>query len=60
MTQEYKIVNLDSKSEVFFFAHSFKSAYQHAIDYINRNQSKCRMELFRVNNGVGNRWIKVN
>lgn len=46
--QEYKIVNQKDDSEVFFFAHSFKSALQHAEAYIERNSGKFPMKLYHA------------
>lgn len=58
MDQEYKVVNLSNKSECFFYAHSFKSAYRWALDYITRNKNDTCI-LYRVNNRIGERWLRV-
>lgn len=55
--QEYKITT--ELGDVFFFEHSMQSAYYHADKYIDRNKGKLTMNLYRVNNGVGNRWVFI-
>lgn len=58
--QEVKIT-YDNKGEVFFFAHSFKTAMEHANDYINRNRGKIAMNVYILNErNVGERWILFN
>lgn len=59
MYQEYKVVNPDTGSEWFFFAHSFKTAYGHAKDFIARNKNNVNYKLFRINESVGSRWLPV-
>lgn len=54
--QEVKIEY--NKEKVFFFAHSFKSAYEHANDFVERNQGKFEMKLFLLNSSnFGEKWI---
>lgn len=55
--QEYKIVKQSTNSEWFFFAHSFKTARQHAEEFLKRNGKK-GYTLYRVNEQIGDRWIK--
>ena len=43
--QEYRIV-CDNGDETFFFKYNFKTAYQHAKAYIDRNKSKIGMKLY--------------
>ena len=59
--QQYKVVNKKDGSEVFFFDHSLKTAYQHMMEYVKRNKDKVDMELFAVNNtDIGPKWKKMN
>lgn len=44
--QEVKITNLNNETDVFFFKHSFKTALQHAEDYIKRNKNKFPMIVY--------------
>ena len=60
MRQEYKVVDLVKGSEWFFFADSFKSAYQHAKVFLTRNAGSSKYQLYRVNDGVGARWLPVH
>jgi len=46
MLQEVKVCNTYSKTEVFFFKHTFKSAMDHAQTYIDRNKTLFPMELY--------------
>ena len=57
MTQIQKYMVRNSNGfEIYFFDHSFKTARQHAEDYIKRNKEG---ELYRANySSYGNRWIK--
>lgn len=56
MKQEFKI-EYNGKA-VFFFAHNFKTARQHANEYIERNKGKFEMKLFRLNSSsFGGKWI---
>jgi hypothetical protein len=56
--QEVKIEY--NKGEVFFFKHSFKTALQHAEDYIERNRGKFDMKLFVLNQrNFGEKWILI-
>ena len=57
-TQEYKIINNLTKMEVFFFEHSLKTAYVHALDYIKRNADQS-LTLYRLNRNIGAKWLKV-
>ncbi|KJD43309.1 hypothetical protein [Paenibacillus terrae] len=45
--QEVKIEYNNNK--VFFFKHSFKTALEHANDFIERNKGKFEMKLFILN-----------
>ena len=45
MAQDFKISYLDS--EVFFTAHSFKSAQCHAQEFMDRNAGKFPMRLYQ-------------
>lgn len=60
MYQEYKVLNTNTGNECFFFAHSFKTAYGHAKDFIALNKSNGNYKLFRINENIGNRWLPVN
>jgi hypothetical protein len=43
--------------EFFFFAHSFKSALQHAEDFVERNKGTHEMKLYTLNeSSFGERW----
>lgn len=54
--QEVKIEYNNEK--VFFFEHSFKTALQHANDFIERNKGKFEMKLFVLNkSNIGEKWI---
>ena len=54
--QEIKI-EYDNK-EVFFFKHSFKTALQHAKEFVKRNKGKFEMKLFVLNeSNIGEKWI---
>lgn len=45
-------------NEFFFFKHSFKSAWEHANDFVERNKGKFEMKLFLLNeSSFGERWI---
>lgn len=47
-------------NEVFFFNHSFKTAMQHALDFIERNKDKFIMKLYILNeSSFGEKWIFV-
>lgn len=56
--QEAKIEYNNQK--VFFFAHSFKTALEHANDFVERNKGKFEMKLFVLNeSNFGEKWIKI-
>lgn len=56
--QEVKIEY--NQKEVFFFQHSFKTALEHANDFIQRNKGKFEMKLFMLNaSNFGERWIFI-
>jgi len=59
MKQEYKITGASGES-VYFFAHSLKTAHEHAQDYMKRNAHKSGLTLYRVNDQAipAARWIK--
>lgn len=46
--QEYAVLNKKTGEKVFFFKHSFKSALQHAEEYMKRNEGKFPMELIQL------------
>lgn len=44
-------------NEFFFFRHSFKSAFEHASDFVERNKGKFPMKVYFVNNSpFGEKW----
>lgn len=44
-------------SEVFFFDHDFKTGYEHAEEFIERNKGKLEMKLYWINNlPFGDKW----
>lgn len=44
--------------EVFFFAHSFKTALEHANDFVERNKGKFKMKVFLLNtSNFGEKWL---
>lgn len=54
--QEVKIEYNDQ--ELFFFAHTFKSALDHANDFVKRNKGKFKMKVFLLNtSSFGEKWI---
>lgn len=54
--QEVKIEYDGTK--VFFFQHSFKTALEHANDFIERNKGKFEMKLFLLNkSNFGEKWL---
>ena len=54
--QEVKIECNNNK--FFFFAHTFKTAIDHANDFIERNKGKFEMKLFLLNrSNFGEKWI---
>lgn len=54
--QEVKIEY--NQEKVFFFQHSFKSALEHANDFVKRNKGKFKMKLFVLNrSNFGEKWI---
>jgi hypothetical protein len=63
MLQEVKIVT--EGKEFFFFQHSFKSALDHAKEYIKRNSHKVidlyvlnpSPYLFKRKDGTTNKWL---
>ena len=59
---EYNNNNNNNNNEIFFFKHSFKTALEHANDFIERNKGKFEMKLFILNgSNYGQQWklIKV-
>ena len=45
-------------TEFFFFQHSFKTAMEHAKDFIERNRGKFNMKLFVLNpSNYGEQWL---
>lgn len=45
-------------NDVFFFEHTFKSAYEHARDFIERNKDQFEMKVFLLNTSCfGEKWI---
>lgn len=45
-------------NEVFFFEHMFKSAYEHAREFIERNRGQFEMKLFVLNTRpFGEKWL---
>lgn len=43
--------------EVFFFAHGFKTAREHAEEFIERNRGRFQMKLYMLNRGYfGPTW----
>lgn len=45
-------------NEVFFFQHSFKSALEHAMEFVERNKGKFEMKVFFLNeSSFGDRWF---
>lgn len=55
--QEVKIeyTHNNDPVEVFFFKHSFKSAFEHAQEFVERNKGKFPMKVFVLNeNYIGN------
>lgn len=45
-------------NEVFFFQYDFKSALQHANEFIERNKGKFEMKLFILNrSNFGPQWL---
>lgn len=45
-------------NEVFFFQYDFKSAMQHAQEFIERNKGKFEMKLFILNtSNFGPQWL---
>lgn len=56
--QEVKIEY--NKEKVFFFKYDFKSALQHANDFIKRNKGKFEMKLFLLNkSNFGEKWTLI-
>ena len=54
--QEIKIEYNDNK--VFFFAHSLKTASDHAEDFIKRNIGKFEMKVYTLNtSNHGEKWL---
>lgn len=54
--QEIKIEY--NKEAVFFFGHGFKTALEHANDFVKRNKGKFEMKLFILNKSpFGEKWI---
>ena len=46
------------KGEVFFSDYNFKTAFEHANEYIQRNKDKINMNVFYLNNSnFGPQWI---
>ncbi|CCC86368.1 hypothetical protein PPM_p0218 (plasmid) [Paenibacillus polymyxa M1] len=46
-----------NNNEFFFFQHSFKTALEHANDFIARNKGKFEMKLFILNgSNYGQQW----
>lgn len=46
-----------NNTAVFFFQHSFKTALEHANDFIERNKGKFEMKLFTLNkSSFGGQW----
>lgn len=47
-----------NSEEVFFFEHGFKTAYEHANDFVKRNKGKFKMKLFLLNvSSYGEKWL---
>jgi len=44
--QEYKVVNTEDNTEVFFSPYDFKKAFWHANYYVNNNLNKFPMSLY--------------
>lgn len=45
----------------FFFAHSFKTAMDHANEFVKRNKGKFEMKLFVLNeSNFGEKWLLNN
>ncbi len=60
--QEAKIRynNRGKEREVFFFAHNFKTALEHANDFVKRNKGKFEMKLFVLNeSNFGEKWAQI-
>jgi len=56
MIQKVKIAY--ENAEVFFFDHSFKTAHQHADDFVKRNKGKFAMRMFNLNTSdFGEQWL---
>lgn len=59
--QKYAIgIKGNEKPDCFFFDHSFKTAYQHALAFLKRNKGKRDYVLYRRNDGIGERWIPIS
>lgn len=47
----------NQKHQAFFFKHDFQSAYQHAMKFVERNQSKFAMDVYTLNSSsFGPKW----
>jgi hypothetical protein len=57
--QEYMLVNDTDGSECFFVSRSLTSAFTLVEEYIDRNKGEFPMTLYRINEGIGERWIKM-
>lgn len=58
MKQEFKIEY--NNNIQFFFAHSFKSAYEHSMEFIQHNQHNYKLKLYIINDSpFGERWHYV-
>ena len=45
-------------SDFFFYQYNFKSAMEHAREFIERNKGKYKMKLFVLNkSALGDKWI---
>ena len=50
----------EKKQEIFFFPHSFKTAYEHAEEFIRRNKGSFKMKVYHLNDsGYGEKWKHV-
>ena len=57
MTKQRYMITYNN-TEVFFMDYSFKSAYEHAQDFIARNKDKYDMQLFYRNTSYfGPPWL---
>lgn len=54
MKQEYKIEF--KNTEVFFFAHSFKTAEYHMNDFISRNKGSFEMKISKK---INYQWVYI-